>query len=250
MSAKGYGYDLKISLLFSGRTYARISIESETQEDAQLLNSILDRSSNRNPFSPEPVADSVIEKITENDWNSLSVLNLSEKSDIEFIAKKTSEATSRIMREKSFREELSKWVRNNLTNKFDGMPGYSQGMPLPPSLIASKVLKNVDVSKTQAKTDSNRVRRSSNILLILSKDREKESMLNAGRLYAHICILAKKHGLDTSGVGAAAIDPKTREDIKKHYELDSAPVTAMRIGKANKVARHTPRWPAVLVRDF
>lgn len=249
LAAKGFGYGLKITYELKGNLAVSVSLGAKEKPDSSLLDSIIHRTSNRHPYDPVGADIKTLQKIINTDLSDVSSKIISDKDEIAFIAEQTSHATHAIMGDPLFRLELSKWVRNNVTRQHDGMPGYVQGIPTPPSLVAKHIIKRIDVSKDQAKKDSRRVLQSPNLILISIKDQTERAFLNAGRLYAHICILAKQRGLDTSGIGAAVIDPDTKKAIKSHFGLKDQPVAIIRIGKAKKYARHTPRWPLHKVSD-
>jgi len=182
---------------------------------------------------------------------------------IEFLAEQTAAATLSIMKDAQFRLELSNWVRNNFTRRYDGMPAFVQGMPLPPSLLAKLIIRHTDISRGQAKKDAGRVRDSAAIGVIFATEPGEKALVQAGRLYARICVLAQVYGLASSGVGAAAIDPAARSAVGGRLQgaggvrgrasaagttlqglTPLAPVAPLvRVGRPLKAAKRSPRWP-------
>ena len=242
LAASGYGYNLEITYNFSGRAIAVAKISGKIKSSSSLLSAIKQRVSNRHSYRTDAISRQILSSFFKSRYKGVTCQVVSNKQDIAYIAKLTAIATITIMSDKSFRVELSKWVRNNLTKQHDGMPGFVQGMPTPPSLLAKHVIKNINISKSQAKKDAQRVLHSANLIIIMVNDKKKQTLLEAGRQYADICILAQQQGFATSGVGAAAIDPETNSRISKHFQLNDYPLAIIRIGKTSKAARHTPRW--------
>ena len=127
------------------------------------------------------------------------------------------------------------------------MPGYVQDISTPPSMIAKHVMKRVDVSKGQAKKDAKRIIHTPNLVIVTVKNSSKEALLNAGRTYAQVCVLAQQHDIASSGSGAAIIDPIARKEVVSRFKLPGKPIAIIRLGKASKPAKHTPRWPLAKV---
>lgn len=243
LAARGFGYEVGVQYDFNKDVITGFSIKSKIEADPLLLDAIVQRTSNRSLYKEEGLSDTQLEEIIKSKFKNISTYLVNNAEDISFLADQTRHATQIIMSEPEFRSELSEWVRSNVSKKHDGMPGFAQGMPTPPSLIAKHIIKHIDISKSQAKTDAERVRHSAAIALIQIDKPDEEAFLNAGRQYARICILAQKKGLATSGIGAAVIDVKTKQAITERFKLTREPVALIRIGHATKPARHTPRWP-------
>ena len=243
LAALGFGYRLKVDLFPSKQNVAVIAIAGKTPAEPSLLEAISNRVSNRSLYDNEKLEDRLIKTIIKHEYTNVSVRVISDNENMQLLADKTVEATFNIMGDKEFRKELSKWVRNNMTRKHDGMPGFVQEIPTPPSLLAKQIIKYIDVSKDQAKKDSKRMLHTPHVVVISVLDSSRESLVNAGATYSQICIQATQHNIDTSGLGTAIIDPGTKKDIEIALNLSGEPMALIRLGKATKYARHSPRWP-------
>lgn len=243
-AALGFGYELNIDYLFTKKAVALISLGSKTKQQPEILEAITHRSSNRTKFNTQPTPQKILDFCTTHNLTLASVDIVTEPEEFKFLAEQTAIATKKIMHDKEFRNELSKWVRNNLTKKYDGMPGFAQEMPTPPSLIARHIVKNIDISNAQAKVDAKRVLKSGTLLLISAHTLTPQAYFEVGRLYAQICIRADIKGYATSGVGAAVIDPSTKRAITTRLKLKYPPSALIRLGTTPKQVKHTPRWPA------
>jgi hypothetical protein len=237
--AFGYKIDIKTTLKPVIEVQARIA--GNIAPNTALARSIVTRVSNREPFETQKIAHDILKQICTSNKSTISEKIVDDRMDIAFIARETAKATINIMADPAFRLELSKWVRNNLTKQYDGMPAFVQGMPTPPSLIARHIIKNVDISKSQAKKDASRIEKSAAIIILSTQNQESNSYFDLGREYARICIIAQQNGLATSGVGAAVIDTESKLGIKKHFNLSGTPSALIRIGKATKNVHHAPR---------
>lgn len=203
---------------------------------------IRNRRSDRRYFEDKklPLDDlAILENMAYGESSLLVTDNL---DNIKYLTSMTKQATLKIMLRQDFRNELAGWVRNNWTRKHDGMPGYSQGMPGPISLLAKFVIKKTkSVAKDQAKKDSGRIQHSSAVGLVCLNSESPENWINAGRLYQKTCLVALSLGIKTSGVSAAVIDPQTTKLIQKRLGFDSTPVALMRFGYTKNIAKASPR---------
>lgn len=249
LAAQGFGYDVQVDYPLKGDLVAVMSLSNKTKADPSLLDAITNRSSNRYFYDDEPIAKNVLETITKNAKGDVFTQSITNSDDLKFLADQTNQATITLFGEPKFREELSKWVRNNLTKQFDGMPGFAQKIPTPPSLIAKHLIKHINIAKDQAKKDTALVLHSPAIILVAVKAINDRAFLDAGRAFARVCILAQQQGLASSGVGAAIIDPVSRKAVAEHFNIDYQPVGMVRVGRTSKKVRHTPRWPLEKVLD-
>lgn len=242
-AAAGFGSTIEVEYL-QGEAGARISIGGNQDAVPSLLTAITNRTSNRSAYDRTPLDVATLDRVTSSDIPGVMVRTVTEEPGVSFLAEQTSAATLRIMSDPAFRNELSQWVRNNYTKKCDGMPGFVQGIPGPPSLLANHIIRRLDVSKDQAKKDSSRVRESPALAIIVAQSTDVHKMMDAGRVYSMMCVKAQQEGLATSGAGAAIVDPSSRQAIVERFGFDGVPMAITRIGWAHSPARHAPRWPA------
>ncbi|HEY1064408.1 MAG TPA: hypothetical protein VGE30_03920 [Candidatus Saccharimonadales bacterium] len=247
LAALGFGYRLTTDYLLDGKSMARVSLNGRTTPQPELLTAITNRVSNRSLYKAQSPDDATLADITKHRFTRVSCHLVRDPVGIAYLSQKTLEATAEIMTEQEFRSELSKWVRNNITRQHDGMPGFAQGMPTPPSLLAKHVVRRFDISKTQAKLDAKRVTHTPVVAIICATAADPRAYLEVGMLYASISVRATLAGVASGGVGAAAISPTTKSAVAKHFKLDDQPTALMRLGYATAPARHTPRWPIELV---
>jgi hypothetical protein len=203
---------------------------------------ILDRRSDRNFYSTDKVSNENAMQLLGQRTDDCELYLYESDEEKDFFAKMTFESTLEIMSDKSFRMELASWVRNNWTKKPDGMPAYAQGMPGVVSLFAKFFIENIPaVPKDQAKKDSSRVRKSSHIGLLCIDSENIPNLIECGRLYQRLCLVALSLGIKTSAISAAVINTKTNEKIVGRFNLKKKPVILMRFGYSTSKPKSLPR---------
>ena len=245
LDAEDKGYGVVYNFLNSGPDYvARLEfVRKESSRKAQHWEKLIrSRRSDRRFYETTKLADRDIRSLDNLTCGDAYLLLLEQPSEIGFLSKMTREATYEIMSDQAFRNELASWVRNDWTKKPDGMPGYTQGMPGPISLLAKFVIKkSKKVAADQAKKDSKRVSRSAALGLICVPQESPGNWIEAGRLYQLICLEALHHDIKTSAVSAAVISQTTIKKIVKTLALQHHPVALMRFGHIDRAQKATPR---------
>lgn len=243
LAARGFGYSLDVKFVNKGDLVAKVTLAEKTKAEPELLEAISARVSNRYAFVPVSVKPAELKKIISQDYNGVSICAVASDLDIEFVASQTETAMAAIMSNPEYRLELSHWVRNNQTKRFDGMPGFTHGFGNIQSLVSKAAIKHAPSQGPGPRKSAELIRHSGALVIVCCKQDSNEAFLNAGRQYASICVEAEKIGLASSALGAAALDPVTREALKKHFKFSERPVFILRLGKATRPAGHAPRWP-------
>lgn len=206
------------------------------------------RRSDRRLYEQKPLPSDVSSELSGINRGQASLLLVDNIEDIAFLAKMTEESTFKIMSDKNFRNELASWVRTNYTKQQDGMPGYTQGMPGPVSLLGPWFIRNMKpVPADQAKKDANRVSHSAVIGLVCIPENSFNNWVDAGRVYQAACLNATKYDIKTTGVSAAIVEETSTATIVSYFKLNNQPVALMRFGYKEGQVRRTNRLP---VTDF
>ncbi len=178
---------LKATYLYLGRNpgeIATISFHKDGPAANEWPGAIQNRRSDRRLYEPKSLTAVSREALNKLERGTASLKLIDTASDIGFLAEMTHEATLRTMSNQEFRNELASWVRHNWTKRPDGMPGYTQGMPGPVSLLGPWFIKNMKpVPADQAKKDAKRVMRSAAIGLVCLEQSNFPDWIEAGRLY-------------------------------------------------------------------
>lgn len=141
-----------------------------------------------------------------------------------------------------FGRELSHWLRNNLTKKVDGMPGFISGMPLLKSLLGPKLLsKKPELLKQTAKQDEQLLESSKALLVWNVTDTSQQSIVLAGRHIQSVWLKLAKLGLFAHPMIASTSNAETAEQIASLANLPGIPIFVMRVGNATDSKLRTPR---------
>lgn len=243
LAANAFGYKLNFKMNLKDKNLVNISIGKKTPANPELAIAITNRVSNRNVYSKKPLSTDEIKKITQNNFNLVKISTITKTNDKEFIATESKKAIGNIMRNPKYRNELSEWIRPNLSKKYDGMPGITHGFGLVASLIAKPAIKHIKNQSKQEEKAQKLITNTGTLFIIECKENSISSFIETGRLYARLCILSCLYGISTSGFGASVIDQSTRKEMISHFKLKYRPVVVLRAGKTNTTAPHSPRWP-------
>lgn len=242
-AARGFGYKLKTTLAPDHGHLARITIQGKTSPEPGVLDAITTRVSNRNNFKISPIPKATLTAIVKHQLSYIETKIITKRSDISFVGKQTEAAIGAIMNESVYRKELSKWVRTNHTSKFDGMPGFTHGFNNIQSLFSKVAVRYAPAGGPQTKKSKELINHSAALLVVCCKNDSVEAFINAGRLYSQVCTLGNEFGIASSALGAAVLDPTTRETMKSKFAIDSRPIYILRLGYTDSNALHSPRWP-------
>jgi len=243
LAARGFGYALSIHLFPHEGQIATIRIKGKVAAKPYLLNAIVTRASNRNPFQASSISQKSLDSIVATRLTRVKTTLITDKNDICFIAEQTEIAVKSIMRKPPYRIELSKWVRTNFTRSYDGMPGFTHGFGDFMSLLSKLAVRHALKYGPQAKKSKDLINKSGALIIVRCINDKKESFIDAGRLFSQICVLANNSGLAASALGASVIDPDTRKKVKQHFNIKDRPIYILRLGKPTIIAPHSPRWP-------
>jgi len=143
------------------------------------------------------------------------------------------EGTRRAFAMQSFKNELGSWLRNNWTKKFDGMPGFTVGMPAPISLLAPKLFTLIDTSKMQISLMKDIVNSTPVIGLISGVDC-KENWIKSGQLYVLVSLLSCNYEFSTHVMGAAVEFDDIAYQLSENLNINGKPLMFFRIGRQKK----------------
>lgn len=243
VAANYYGYLSDVDYSFKKTTATKISFSKiEKNIDDKSISSILSRSMNRNKYDNTPLPDSFLEKIKLLNINDLNIHIVENKNDKNLLADITLNAAINAMDDKDFRRELSKYVKSNITKSKTGMPGFSLGIPTPISLIIPTLLKYINVNKLSRKQDEKLLKDHTPMFVVIStKDDDKESWINAGRIFERIAIIAESNKIKISVLAAPIQIGEYYKDFQKVLQTNYRPQVFFRIGYSEKKPKHSPR---------
>lgn len=247
LAAKAYGF--KSYYKFAGNNRLNVAVVELTNTNTKnqdLVRIIKNRRSDRRFYEKKQLDKAHAKKLSRLSRGRSKLYLTDNEKHLVLLSKLTHKATYKLMSPQNFRDELAGWVRNNWTQKPDGMPGYTQGMPGPISLVAKFVIKKTKkVANDQAKKDAKRIKHSSAVGIIYTIDETHSGWIDAGRLYQTICLEASRFGIKSSAISAAIILPETSRTVKESFGLKGEPVALIRLGYKNKSVKASPRLSPV-----
>lgn len=219
-----------------------LSSNSATKVNEKILSAIWDRRTNRTPYDPSknlPVK--IAEKIIQIAHNHDVELTLVEhEQSIKKIAKMIENGMKEFLNKKSFRQELSGWIRHDWSKKGDGLPGYSLGMPGIVSIIAPLLIQSTSAIDEVAGGERKVVESCSTVGVISVKSNSKLSWVKTGMAFQDIAIELHLKGISTAILTAAIESPKERVNLKKLIK-HSEPSLFFRVGYATGGGIAVPR---------
>lgn len=183
----------------AGQPVARLSFVSGRTEppgNDALFAAIPKRHSNRAPYEPRPVPVDVLQRLRGQANDPEVRLDLvMQPAHIRTVAELTARATRDTLGRADFRSELSRWVRNNFTKRPDGMPGFSVGVPDPPSLLAPIMVRLPPMAKAEAKKAQARIAGSPLVAVFSAKEDAPRGWVKTGVALERVWLAAVAHGL-------------------------------------------------------
>ena len=210
-------------------------------DDEVLINFITQRVSNRNKYQEKALPDNFIKKLQKLSTEQVKIFVTSEPNVNKKIIALVIEAQIRIMENTKFRQELSELMKPNFTSDKIGMPGFAFGLPLPISMLSSTMVKHINMSKLNKKTDKVILKNTPSFIVIATLKDNNLSRFEAGRIFEKVWLMAVSEGLSCSPNAAPIADKNYSKQLQLLINQDFIPQIFSRIGFANKTARHTPR---------
>ena len=141
-----------------------------------------------------------------------------------------------------FREELATWMRDNRTERDDGMPGFALGLTNLEARLAPFLVRTFDRGDGVAARDQ-RLSLGSPLLAVLGTPQDEPlPWLRAGEALEHVLLLAQSEGVTASFLNQPVEVPALRERLASELGVVGKPQLVLRLGYATPSLR-TPRRP-------
>lgn len=255
IAADYYGYLAQIEYTPSPKIAARLKLKSPAKEKQadknHLLNFITKRVTNRFPYQKTKLPKKFIQKIETFAKSGLKVNLVTNQSSKEKIAEIVNTAMIEAMDNKAFRQELSGYIKTNITKANLGMPLFGMGIPTLPSLIAPLAIKFININQKTKRQDEALLKQHTPAFIIISTQTDnRKDQLQAGQVYERIALEAEKQGLASAVMAAAIQIGDYYKDLQKILGISARPQVFMRLGYPTKPTRHSPRLLAQKVTTF
>lgn len=219
-------------------------------EYSHLFSYIVERATNRSLSKNIPIDKETIDffklQVTQN--IKIVCLGLKHQADLKKIS---SFSDKQIWNDDDFKKEHVIWVRNNLTRKSDGMPGFGVGVPTIPSFLARPVILSNKFAAMQAKKNEAAINSTQNFVVVCSADNQ-QNWIQIGRLYEKISLYLTSKGMVASPMGQFIEVEEGRKALSELVKDQTSllPQMLFRIGYPSTIVKHSPRKPvADIVRS-
>jgi hypothetical protein len=247
IAAAYYGYSSEV--VFDELTHtAQICIK---KEEGQLDNSnhmalfISKRFTNRSPHSEKALnaeAISSIKGLENHEFLQIDIVTNPEQ--VKKLGSAAVTAGIDAMNDKGFRNELSDYLKSNLTRSPVGMPGFGLGFPLPISILAPTLVRMTNMGKASEKQDRSLFDSTQAIIVISTKSDSRADWFEVGRIYEEIALIATRSGMATSPWGAPIQIGEHYKRIQSIIDTNHRPQLFCRLGYPTKSVAHSPRLSA------
>lgn len=217
------------------------TIESDPKFEKFIIG-IKQRLNARGLFENKSIPENIINEIYNlNDSKELIKINiLTDKRKIEEVAKLVSQGLEIAYQNKNFRQEMSKWINNNLSKRKDGIPGYALKMPLLISFIFPFLIRNFNLGKKLGYLNYISVRSAPVSILISAKENTPLNWVKVGQIAERIMVYLASENIRNS-IFVSAIEMGLSEKLKDIFNTDYEPQFHFCIGYMQNKFKFTPR---------
>lgn len=252
IAAEYFGYTVTQSLFPESGAVASLSFVADASAHTgndQLIQSVLNRVTNRNKYSvTDDLPSDLLKKIKLLESTRTKIFLVTEKQEKEKIADIAVAASVEAMDDPDFRQELSKYVRSNLTSSKIGMPAFGFGIPTLASLVFPKLIKRFNLNRLAQKQDKNLLASHTPALVVIATEGDTATdWIIAGRLYEKIALFATSSGLSTAMWASPIQIGDHHLALKNLLGTNLRPQALFRLGYAIKKPPHSPRIPVAEV---
>ena len=207
----------------------------------EFLRAILNRASYRKQYKKEKVSQDIFQLLRNIEEDDVSFVFFSAEADKKRLAEIAGVGMKEKMSSKNFRRELTHWLRNNLSGKPDGMPGFGHGLSLFVSIIAPYIVRNIDVSNKEREKIIRKVQGFPAVCVITSSKDTPHDWVLVGSLLERALITLTARGMSASIIAAPIESNTARERLRSMIHTDSLPQIVFGFGAPASSVPHSPR---------
>lgn len=211
--------------------------------DAQILQNITSRVSNRNPFDPAKLSDSQLQQfknLQKNIPGAQLIVN-TEKATIELMTELTKQAVALALSMPRLKKELGQTFRANSSTHKTGIPGYALGYGNLRSKFESFRFTHLAIAPKESVKESERMRASAGFVFITADGDIAKYWFAAGRLYQRAALLLAELGLSQATQAATVEAPDFHQEVEKQIGTTNRLQAVIRFGKSSKKIAPSPR---------
>ncbi len=250
IAADYYGFESQISYfpekdnsnLIAKILLKKLNVMEGKNRNDHLIFAIPKRHTNRNKYKDQQLPADFLMEINRLSNEICTISVISEKRIKDEIADIVNNAQIEAMDDSGFREELSHYIKSNFTKEKVGMPGFTLGIPAPISLIASRLIKKINLSRKSKKKDEDLLKKFTPAFIIINGTQDdRTTRIKTGQLFERIWLTAEKYGLNCAPLAAAVQSDVYAKKLQAIFKTNSKPLVFFRVGYSNKSVRHSPR---------
>ncbi|OGV95666.1 hypothetical protein A2W24_05350 [Microgenomates group bacterium RBG_16_45_19] len=215
----------------------------------ELFEYIIKRLTNRSKFKkgkPLPIAyqTELTNKIKDY---PIQLKIFQSAGELKTMAQLTKEGMFAALSNPAFRTELSHWVRHSWTDKGDGLPANTLGIPDAASIMIVPMVRSPFMASESSKTEFKLILSSSAIGVLFAPQNSLKYWIQTGILYETLALITCKHNLAIEPLSAAIEMDTQKKQLKQIAKTIAEPMMFFRIGFAGKKFPHAPRRPLAQV---
>jgi len=210
-------------------------------EESVLFYAIPKRRTNRQPFTGDPVPDSLLVALQEAAEAEGAWVRILHDEEIKSaVADLIAEGDRVQWGNKAFRLELSKWIHSNRSLAGDGIPGFALGVDDLLSSAGPLIVRTFDMGEGQAAKD-HEVATGSPVLIVLGTNDDKPlDWVAGGQALARVLLRARVEDVWASFLNQPIEIPDLRAKLKALSSHAGFPQAVLRLGFGENV-KPTPR---------
>lgn len=246
IAAKHFGFEPKLTFFpFPNKEDSRICMVecvNTTPIPQDLLSAISKRHTNRGPYNNNEIPKKLIEYFHKLSTNSLEVIYVDDLDKKKKLAEFAINAQIATMEKKSFRNELSGFVKSSFTKSYTGMPGFALGIPSLVSLFASFLIKRINLSKMTEKKDREVIKQTSGFIIVTSKEDKPAFWIETGRVFERAWLATTASEAAFSPLAAVVQEQTYRKEFEHTIGTNFHVVAFARVGMPLNPSLPSPRF--------
>lgn len=198
----------------------------------ELFNAMSHRSTTRQAFGDEPLADELANRCKSvAAKQDIELTLISDRAERMAIGELVAEGDKIQFADPRFRRELASWVHSRRSSTQDGMSGSAFGMPDILSSIGALVIRTFDMGKGVAAGDEKKITDASPVLAVFSSPSDElHDWLKTGQALSHVLLTLAASGALASYLNQPIEVEVLRPKLKELVGCEGIPQLLMRFG--------------------
>ena len=244
-----YGFDVTVDY-FPDPAIENLFIEARLvrtritkNNESHLIFSIPKRLTERNKYSDRMPSEDFLESVRSFSGVEFETVFVVDRETKNKLAEFAVTAQIEAMDSPSFRQELSHYMKSNLTKEKVGMPGFVLGLPLPISFVAPYFMRLTNLSRKTKNKDEDLLKKYTPALLVITTFRDDRiGWIQIGQIFEKIWLKAVANGLCCAPWAAPVQVGDYHKKTQQLLHLKYVPRIFSRIGYCTTKGKHSPRF--------